>query len=246
LSAALLAAALAFAPAEAAEPTPGARGRLAVVIDDFGHDYKTTPPDPEWWALPFPITAAVMPESKRTRQAAAGAKAAGREVLIHMPFDPFLPLKLPADAVDPADAAKVAALFERSLKQIPEAVGLNNHRSYLGTKNRPMMAWFMTKLRENGFLFLDSRVSAKTVGYEEARKAGVRAAINDFFLEQGKPEEAFCLKWLATGVSVAKRRGSAVVIGHHYHRTTLDCLKKGLPLAAAQGVDVVPVSRLAR
>lgn len=225
---------------------PAAAGRLAVVIDDFGHDYKTTPPDAEWWALPFEITAAVMPESKRTRQAAAGAKAAGREVILHFPFDPFLDLKLPADALDPADADKAAALLAKAMKQVPEATGLNNHRSYLGTKNRPMMAWLMPRLKERGFFFLDSRVSGKTVAYEEARKAGVKAAINDFFLEQGKPSEAFCLKWLATGVSVAKRRGSAVVIGHHYHRTTLDCLKKGLPLAAAQGVDIVPVSALTK
>lgn len=223
-----------------------ARGRLAVVIDDFGHDFKTTPPDAEWWALPFPITAAVMPESRRTRQAAAGAQAARREVILHVPFDPFLSLKLPAAAVDPSDAEKVAALLEKAVKQVPEAVGLNNHRSYLGTKNRPMMAWFMPKLKDKGLFFLDSRVSAKTVAFEEARKAGVRAAINDFFLEQGKPDKAFCLKWLGIGISVAKRRGSAIVIGHHYHRTTLDCLEEGLPRAAAQGVDVVPVSALVR
>lgn len=235
--------ALALAVPAGAADAP-ARGRLAVVIDDFGHDYKTTPPDSEWWALPYPVTFAVMPESKRTRAAAAGAKAAGREVIIHMPFDPFLSLKLPAGELDPADAEKVGKLLEKSLKQIPEAVGLNNHRSYLGTKNRPMMSWFMPRLKSAGLFFVDSRVSGKTVAYEEARKAGVKAAINDFFLEQGKPSEEFCLKWLATGVSVARRRGSAIVIGHHYHRTTLDCLKKGLPKAAAQGVDVVPVSAL--
>ena len=229
-------------PAGAAEAP--ARGRLAVVIDDFGHDYKTTPPDAEWWALPYQVTFAVMPESKRTRAAAAGAKAAGREVIIHMPFDPFLSLKLPAGELDPQDAERVGKLLEKSLKQIPEGVGLNNHRSYLGTKNAPMMRWFMPRLKAAGLFFVDSRVSAKTLAYEEARKAGVKAAINDFFLEQGKPSEEFCLKWLATGVSVAKRRGSAIVIGHHYHRTTLDCLKKGLPKAAASGVDVVPVSAL--
>lgn len=222
-----------------------AGGRLAVVIDDFGHDYKTTPPDAEWLALPFPVTFAVMPESKRTRQAAAAAKAAGREVIIHFPFDPFLSLKLPKDSLDPSDAAKAQALLDKAVKQIPEAVGLNNHRSYLGTMNRPMMAWLMPRLKEKGFYFLDSRVSAKTVAYDEAKKAGVPAVINDFFLEQGKPSEEFCLKWLKVGISVARRRGSSVVIGHHYHRTTLDCLRKGLPLAAAQGVEVVPASALA-
>ena len=71
-----------------------------------------------------------------------------------------------------------------------------------------------------------------------------KAAINDFFLEEAGSGEAFCLKWLKAGASVARRRGSAVVIGHHYHRTTLDCLKKGLPSLAAQGVDVVPISAL--
>lgn len=222
------------------------RGKLAVVIDDFGHDFKTTPPDAEWWALPYQVTFAVMPESKRTRQAAAGAKAAGREVILHFPFDPFQALKLPAGSTDPGDVEKVAKFLDKALGQVPEAVGLNNHRSYLGTKNTPMMAWFMPRLKEKGLFFLDSRVSAKTVAYAEARKAGVKAVINDFFLEEGKSGEEFCLKWLKAGAALAKRRGSAVVIGHHYHRTTLDCLKKGLPGLAAQGVDVVPVSELAR
>lgn len=235
---------LALAVPAGAASTPTARGKLAVVIDDFGFDYPTTPPDAEWWALPFPFTAAVMPESPRTRKAAEGAKAAGRQVILHLPFDPFLSLKLPKESLDPSDAEKVQKLWEKALKQVPEAVGVNNHRSYKGTMNRPMMAWFMPKVKEKGWFFVDSRVSGKTVAYEEARKAGLKGAINDFFLEEPKTGEAFCLKWLKAGAAVAKRRGSAIVIGHHYYRTTLDCLKKGLPELAAQGVDLVPVSAL--
>lgn len=237
---------LALAVPAAAASTATARGKLAIVIDDFGFDYPTTPDDAEWWALPFPFTAAVMPESRYTRRAAEGAKKAGRPVILHLPFDPFLALKLPKGALDPADAEKVQGLLEKGLKQVPGAVGINNHRSYKGTMNQPMMAWFMPKVKEKGLFFLDSRVSGKTVAYAEAKKAGLKTAINDFFLEEPKTGEEFCRKWLKTGAALAKRRGSAIVIGHHYYRTTLECLKKGAPGLAAQGVDLVPVSELVK
>lgn len=226
--------------------TTAARGKLAVVIDDFGFDYPSTPDDAEWWALPFPFTAAVMPESRYTKRAAEGAKKTGHQVILHLPFDPFLPLTLPKDSLLPADTEKVAALLEKGLKQVPQAVGLNNHRSYKGTMNTPMMAWFMPKLKEKGLFFVDSRVSGKTVAYKEAGKAGVKTAINDFFLEEPKTGEDFCLKWLKAGASVAKRRGSAIVIGHHYYRTTLSCLQKAGPKLKDQGVDLVPVSELVK
>jgi polysaccharide deacetylase 2 family uncharacterized protein YibQ len=242
----LLLLALAAPAAASSTSTSTARGKLAIVIDDFGFDYPTTPDDAEWWALPFPFTAAVMPESRYTKRAAEGAKKSGHPILLHFPFDPFLPLKLPKDAVLPADAEKVSALLEKGLKQVPDAVGVNNHRSYKGTMNQPMMAWFMPKVKEKGLFFLDSRVSGKTVAYAEAKKAGVKTAINDFFLEEPKTGEEFCRKWLKTGAALAKRRGTAIIIGHHYYRTTLECLKKGAPELAKQGVDLVPVSELVK
>ncbi|MBI5596248.1 MAG: divergent polysaccharide deacetylase family protein [Elusimicrobia bacterium] len=235
-----LAAALLVAAPAAAKP------RLAVVIDDFGLEYKATPADAEWFGVPWPFTAAVMPESPHSKRAALDAARAGKPVILHFPFDPFQSYKLPAEAADPEDVRKAEAFLAKSLAQVPGAAGLNNHRSEKATKNRPLMAWLMGRLKERGLYFVDSRVSGKTVAYDEARRAGLPAAINDFFLDQGpRSGEAFCRKWLKTAAALARRRGSAVVIGHHYFRSTLDCLNAVLPELEKAGIELVPVSELA-
>lgn len=223
-----------------------AKPRLAVVIDDFGLEYKETPPDSEWFAVPWPFTAAVMPESPHSRRAALDAAKAGKPVILHFPFDPFLAFKLPKDTADPEDKRKAEAFLEKALSQVPGASGLNNHRSEKATQNRPLMSWFMGELKERGLFFVDSRVSGKTVAYDEARKAGLPAAINDFFLDEGpRSGEGFCRKWLKTAAAVARRRGTAIVIGHHYFRSTLDCLKAVLPELEEGGIELVPVSEIA-
>src|SRR5262245_47763541 len=136
----LLALALNAAAADAPKP------RVAIVIDDFGLNYKTTPPDEEWLRIAWPMTFAVMPESPRTRKCAEAVKKSAHELIIHFPFDPFQKLDLPKDAASPEDVKKISALLLKAFDQIPGPVGLNNHQSYLATKNRPLMAEFMKLL----------------------------------------------------------------------------------------------------
>jgi len=230
------------APASAGAP------QVAVVIDDFGLNYKKTPPDEEWMALKGAMTFAVMPESPRSSKAAAlTSAAADKELIIHYPFDPFQSLKLAKDAVDPEDALKIAKLLDKSMKQIPNAKGLNNHRSYKGTKNAPLMRAFMAFLKPTGLYFLDSKVSEKSVAFAEAKLAGIPAAMNFVFLDTAELHtQAFCAKGLRQAVAHARKHGSAIAIGHHYFRTTFDCLKEEMPKHAKEGVEFVPASALAR
>lgn len=222
--------------------------RVAIVIDDFGLNYRQTPPDQDWLGLGVPLTCAVMPESPRTKAAAAAVKAGGQELIIHFPFDPFLSLKLPKDRVEPEDVERVRKLLEKSLKDIPGPAGLNTHRSYQATRNRPLMEIFMAELKGRVGYFLDSHVSPKSVAYDEARRAGLKAAVNDLFLEAPGHynDAAFCGRILRQAAARARKRGSAVVIGHHYYRGTFECLKAEVPKLQAEGIEFVHASALAR
>ncbi|MBI4061130.1 MAG: divergent polysaccharide deacetylase family protein [Elusimicrobia bacterium] len=226
----------------------GAAPQVAVVIDDFGLNYKKTPPDEEWTALPGAMTFAVMPESPRTKQAAALISAASsKELMIHYPFDPFQALVLAKETADPGDVAKTRALLEKAMKQIPNAKGLNNHRSYKATRNRPLMSAFMALLKPTGLYFLDSMVSEKSVARAEAEAAGVPAAANFIFLDTAELHtEAFCARMLRQAAAHARKTGSAVAIGHHYFRSTFDCLKAEMPKYEKEGVEFVRASALAR
>lgn len=229
--------------AVAAEPKP----KLAVVIDDFGLTYKKNVPDESWHALPYPMTYAVMPESPRTKEAAKKIKEGGRhELMIHFPFDPFLKLALPKDKVAPEDLAAARKLLDKSFKDIPGPVGVNNHRSYRATQNRPLMAAFMALLKERGVYFLDSGVSPRTVAYDEAKKAGLKALKNSIFIDTAElHDKPFCQKMLRQAAKMARKSGSAVAIGHHYFHGTYECLKEELPKLQESGIELVRASELA-
>ena len=222
--------------------------QVAIVIDDFGLNYKKTPPDEEWLAQAGTMTFAVMPESPRTKKIAPLVlAAANKELIIHYPFDPFQSLKLAKDKVDFEDVVKTQKLLDKAMKQIPNAKGLNNHRSYRGTMNAPLMHAFMAQLKPTGLYFIDSKVSEKSVAYAEAKAAGIPAATNFIFLDTAELHtQAFCVKMLKQAVAHARKKGSAVAIGHHYFRSTFDCLKEEMPKYEKEGVEFVRGSALAR
>ena len=246
------------APAFAGAP------RVAVVIDDFGLTYPKDVPDEEWMKLKFPLTFAVMPVSPRTTKVAIETKATGHELIIHYPFDKYQKLELPKDKVSPDDLKKVVELLDKAFKQIPGPVGLNNHQSLRGTANRPMMAAFMQLLKPHGVYFLDSRVGPKTVAYEEAKKAGIPAAINGIFLDgshepKGRhskdpkvlaeaiaKDKAVCVHYLRYSADQARKHGTAVAIGHHYYHGTFDCLVEEIPKLQAEGIEFVFASALTK
>ncbi|MBI5883321.1 MAG: divergent polysaccharide deacetylase family protein [Elusimicrobia bacterium] len=225
-------------------PSAGAgKPRIAVVLDDFGLTYKKNVPDDKWMALKWPVTFAVMPSSPRTKSAAKETLENGHELIIHFPFDPFLGLDLPKDRVSPEDLEKVTKLWKKCLVDIPGAVGVNNHRSYNATKNRPLMAAFMELVKAKGMYFVDSGVSAKSVAKDSAAEAGVRTARGTLFIDEArKHDKPFCVKMLRRAARRAKKDGRALVIGHHYFQGTYDCLVEEVPKLSAEGFEFVTAS----
>lgn len=221
--------------------------KIAVVIDDFGLTYPKNVPDAAWMKVDFPITYAVMPESPRTARAAKETVENGHELIIHFPFDPFLSLKLSKDGALPEDVEKVRQLLEKSLKQIPNSVGLNNHRSYRATQNRPLMAEFMKLWKSQGRYFLDSKVSPKSVAYEEARKAKIPSAVNVIFIDEAKiHDKQFCIRMLRRAAAYARKHGSVIVIGHHYFHGTYEGLMEEVPRLKSEGFEFTFASALVR
>ncbi len=242
-------------PTPSGTALPGAsKPKIAVVLDDFGLTYKPNVKDEAWMAVTWPVTFAVMPTYKKNKYgmntvtAARTAKAAGHEIIIHFPFDPFLKLDLPKDRVSPGDLDAVRKLLSESLRDMPGATGINNHRSYQATMNRPLMVAFMRELKGKGLYFLDSHVSPKSVAGPEARQAGLKVAVNDIFLESPPHYNnmPFCQKVMRQVAAMARKRGSVVVIGHHYFPGTYECLKKEVPRLQAEGFEFVFASDLAK
>lgn len=240
--------ALSLSAQAAPESAPAAKPKIAIVIDDFGLNYKTTPPDDEWMRIGWPMTYAVMPESPRTRKVAEAVKKTSHELIIHFPFDPFQKLDIAKEKATDEDIKKMSGLLVKALNQIPGPVGINNHQSYRATMNRPLMNEFMKLIADKNVYFLDSKVSERTVAYDEAKKAGLKAAKNYIFLEDKGHynDKPFCVKMLKVAAARAKKHGEAIAIGHHYYRATLDCVTELGPELQKQGFELVHASALAR
>jgi hypothetical protein len=97
-------------------------------------------------------------------------------------------------------------------------------------------------MKGEGLFFVDSRTSAHSVAYDEARRAGLPAAGRDVFLDNVQDVEAIVVE-IRRLVRLAKTQGTAVGICHP-HPETLEALRREAGLFRREGVDLVPASRL--
>ena len=222
----------------------GARPMIAVVLDDLG---LNRPGTQRAIALPGPLTLSFMTYAEGLERMAAQARAAGHELMLHVPmaprdesYDPG-PNVLDLDLTD----AEIARRLDWGLERFDGFVGVNNHMGSRFTASPRGMAAVMGALGSRGLLFLDSVTSPASVGAAMARHAGVAYAERDVFLDNEWDDRAAIARQLALLEAVALRRGSAIGIGHP-HRATLDVLARWLPAARARGFAIVPVSAIVR
>jgi polysaccharide deacetylase 2 family uncharacterized protein YibQ len=104
------------------------------------------------------------------------------------------------------------------------------------------MAWLMANLQQRHKFFVDSRTSAKTVAAAEAQKIGLASVSRDVFLDDERTEAAIAQQ-LQTAIDLARRQGSAVMIGHPYPQT-LAVLERELPKLKAQGIEWIDIKSM--
>ncbi len=228
---------------ESEHPKPPEGPRLAIVMDDMG--LKSTALTR---ALPLPITLSFLTYAPHVGTQAAQARAAGHEVLAHVPMEPF-------GTMDPGPGAlrvtQPSAEVTRRLAEAlapfgPQLAGFNNHMGSRFTADSDSVHRLALAVRARGVFFLDSRTSRASQAAEAVRAFGGRAATNDFFLDGGSEVTVqSVLHNLDRAARLAQMRGSAIVIGHPFP-ATLTALESWCPDAKAhRGLRFVPVEELA-
>lgn len=229
--------------AVAVPSAPAGTPRIAIVIDDLGPNSRGSH---AVIALPPPLTLAILPYAGEAARMADQARRAGHEVLVHMPMEPV------AASVDPGPGALRVALPADALRhriadgldRIAGHVGLNNHMGSRFTADPRAMAMLMDEVSRRGLLFLDSRTTVETVAEMQARARGVPFVARDVFLDNDQSADKVEAQLVETE-RVARRKGFAVAIGHP-HAGTRDALAAWLPQARRRGIQLVPISNLAR
>lgn len=224
-------------------PLPRQSGpELALVIDDLGHDVDSIR---RVAALPVPLTAAFLPYVPDAAARVAIARAAGKEIFLHMPMEPD------SRAVDPGpmvlrvsqSAAEIQALLDVALANVPGSVGLNNHMGSRFTRALEPMTAVVAWAKARGLIFLDSRTTPQSVAATLAQADGLPYAVRDVFLDN-EPDPSAIRAQLERAVERARQRGTAIAIGHP-RPTTLELLEQWIPEALARGIRFTTVGSLA-
>jgi len=232
------------APAQGAAPGGGA-ARLAIIIDDLGGDRTAAD---TLLALPFPLTASVLPNLQFSTEVADEAYRRGDHVMLHLPMQaesesqPGAPAPEPVELRVGMSESQVKSILASMLATVPHAGGVNNHEGSRATSDPELMNEVMAAIRERGLYFIDSRTTASTVAYDAAESAGVPSASRKVFLDDIQTKDAI-LAQLELAARAARRDGSAIAIGHP-RPTTIAALADGLPRLRSEGVQLVFASEM--
>ncbi len=215
---------------------------VAIIIDDLGLDrYRAA----RAASLPGPLTLSFMSYASDVGMQASAARQSGHEIMLHMPMEP-------EGREDPGPGALFVRLPDADIRQrvaasldrLPMAVGLNNHMGSRFTRDARAMRPVLEEIAARGLLFVDSRTSGGSVAGDLAAQMGIANAGRDVFLDN-EQEATYVRRQLAELERTATRRGNAIAIGHP-HDATLDALAAWIPTMNSRGLQLVPVSAIAR
>lgn len=228
--------------AVAAPPSQG-RPRIAIVIDDLGVDRRRTE---RTIALKGPLTLSFLAYAADLPHLTQMARRAGHELLVHVPMQPMSS----SEDMGPNGLAvglskdELLRRLNWDLGRFEGYVGINNHMGSRFTSDTASMLPVMQELKARGLLFLDSRTIASTAGTALAERLGVPNAARDVFLDNEVNANGITER-LAVVEATARRKGTAIAIGHP-HDATLAQLAVWLDSFARKNLVLVPVSAIVR
>jgi len=227
---------------EAAPPSPPGN-RVAIIIDDMGDSLEVLQ---EICDLGQPITISILPHSQYAEETARIAHENGLEVMLHLPGESLNHEEgnNSTTGLIKSDMGEedVRSLLEESLSRVPYIKGVNNHMGSKITQEEPVMRPILDLLKSRDLYFLDSRTTAESIGFDLARKMGLRTAYRNVFLDT------------TVGVDYSKRKiidlfrfsqktGKAIGIGHPFPET-LQALRENIHLLKKYKVTPVFVSEI--
>jgi polysaccharide deacetylase 2 family uncharacterized protein YibQ len=215
------------------------RPKLVIIIDDVASPKQLK----EIQSIPLHLTPSIFPPSRFSRSTEAMAKQL-KHYMIHFPMQAANhPYGAMPNTVTLRDSKEQLRARVKNLRRwFPYCVYINNHTGSVFTSDYRSLHTLYGILKEEGFVFLDSRTSIKTQGERVAREYGDRYLFRDVFIDNVQTFGAI-RKQLKAAVAKAKKRGYAIAIGHA-HSMTMQSLRRSLDILA--DVDVVYLDELLR
>jgi polysaccharide deacetylase 2 family uncharacterized protein YibQ len=219
------------------------RGKMALVIDDFGYNQETIS---AYAAINRPLTFAVIPYRPFSNEAASRGLSSGHQVILHLPMEP-LDQGAQSEALTVTVAMsdkEIQSMVQKAIDTVPGLIGVNNHQGSRATADKRVMKDVLSVLKANNLFFVDSRTNGQSVAAETARQMGIQTGENELFIDNTNEVSAVKAK-LRTAQEMAVKHGSVTVIGHA-RMTTATAVSEMIPELEAAGIQLVFVSQLLR
>lgn len=216
--------------------------KLAIVIDDIGYRQKE---DSDIYALPNTVSVAIIPVAPYATARAKQAFEQKRDILIHLPMQPQnsrVPIEAGGLTVG-MDEQTVSDIIQAAVRQVPYAIGLNNHMGSKATTDKPTMAHLMKALAREKLFFLDSKTAAHSVAYQTAEQFGVTALERHLFLD-ASDEWVDVQRQFNAALDYARKHGTAIIIGHP-RKHSVAVLQKGIAELPSD-IELVGIGQLWR
>ena len=203
--------------------------KIALIFDDLGESLGDLK---EIYSLNIPLTISIIPNLKFSKNIAHIGSRCGFSVFIHLPFEPANKQRYKTNKyrfiTGDLSRREVVSLLRQYLNSIRIAIGVNNHMGSVATQNRQLMKVVLKEIKKRGLIFVDSRTSLESIGYDQACKMDLICGYNQGFLDA--VDDVSVMEERMKGlVAMAKNMGKIIVIAHP-KKNTFKFLKQQLPV----------------
>ena len=229
------------APVKVQAAYPRGKGRIAIVLDDWGYSTRQLPAVSE---ISQPLTISVLPNLPYSAAVARAAHEDGDEVILHMPMEAQSSAEPKEHEIISTGMSReqVIDLMGRSLASVPFARGMNNHQGSKATADAGVMKVVIGEAKRRNLYYLDSVVTPQSVCGRVAKELKARFARRSVFLDNDL-DPAAIRQSLVHLAKAAAKEGKAIGIGHD-RPATLQVLEAELPALEQAGYTVVPASEI--
>ena len=230
-------------PEKPRKPAPYA-GNLTFVFDDAGHNLDQL----EYFLrLPFPCTIAVLPGLRYSSESARRIRKAGKQVILHQPMQSVdLHINPGPGAVTPGlSAEQIKNIVRKNLEEIWPVAGMNNHEGSLMTADEAAMSAVLDVVAEKHIFFLDSRTTARSIVAKVAKEKNMAIWERAIFIDNDKSRAAMETQ-IKKGLSIARQKGSAIMIGHVFTVELAQLLTEMYPTLIEEGFSLSAIAQAAQ
>lgn len=221
------------------------KNKVAIIIDDMGYSLRAIK---EIIAIGKPLTTAVIPFSPLAKETAQIAHQNGLEVILHLPLESINHQGqnnwTEGMIYSEMSREEVIEAVNRSLEQVPHAIGVNNHMGSKITANEILMRIILERLKEKDLFFIDSRTTSHSVAYKTAQSLGIPSAYRKVFLDTENEEDIIRHKLIEL-FQKAQKEGWALGICHPTAET-LKVLKENFHLVDKYDLEPVFASQIVK